>query len=142
MLADKQRGCHMWPMNAIALDWTGKPLTIDQMTIIQDAALDFEDHDNDSRLMFEHPLCAGMIECKGRTVFGEFRGMRFVATLDADDGKNRRYEFLLTDYYEKSFLRSAKRFWCVEPKKGRVTEVDAEVTRKTRTSSFKRSRLN
>lgn len=132
----------MGPLSAISINWTGTPLTSEQIMIIQDAALDFEQHDSDARLMFEHPSCDGMIECKGRMMHGQYRGTRFLASLDSADGKKRTYEFLLTDFYTKSELRAAKCFWHVEPRKKKITELDPDTTRRTRTTVYKRSRVN
>jgi hypothetical protein len=135
----------MVPLSAICINWTGKPLSSEQMLVIQDAALDFESHTEDERLIFEHPLVDGMIECKGRMQHGMYRGTRYVATLDGQDGKPRTFEFLLTDFYEKSALRSAKCFWHMEPQEdGSVkgTRVESAPIKHTRTMSARRSRAN
>lgn len=132
----------MIPMSAITINWTGTPLTPEQKVLIQDAALDFESHGTDERLVFEHPLCDGMIECKGRMTHGMYRGTRFVATLDGEDGKSRTYEFLLTDFYTREQRAKVKAFWMVIPSTGTRQEVDGDVIRKTKTLSSKRSRLN
>lgn len=132
----------MGQLTAITINWTGAVLSAEQMAVIQDAALDFDERTADARLVFEHPLCDGIIECKGRMQHVEFRGTRFLATLDSVDGTPRIYEFLLMDYYTKSQIRSAKRTWRVDTRNGKREEVDAGITRKTRTSTFKRSRTN
>ena len=132
----------MIPMSAITINWTGKRLSAEQQIIIQDAALDFEHHNNDERLVFEHELCDGWIECKGRMIHGIYAGTRYLATLDGDDGKPRTYEFLLTDFHEKSALRAAKVVWRFTPTDGKTEQVDNTIIKKTRTSSLKRSRLN
>lgn len=132
----------MIPMSAITINWTGLQLTAEQQIIIHDAALDFEHHNSEERLVFEHPLCDGMIECKGRMILGIYAGTRYLATLDGTDGKPRTYEFLLTDFHTKSSLRASEAMIRFTPATGASVRVESKITRKTRTTSLKRSRLN
>lgn len=132
----------MIPMSAVTINWTGKQLTGEQQIVIHDAALDFDGHGEDERLIFEHPLCDGMIECKGRMTHGMYRGTRFIATLDGTDGTPRTYEFLLTDYYTKEQRGKTKIVWKHVPAENSVEFIEAGVIKKTRTMSARRSRAN
>ncbi len=132
----------MQPLSAIVINWTGTPLSNEQMLVVQDAALDFESDDPDIRMVFEHPLCEGVIRCMGRLQHGAYRGTRFVATLDAEDGNARTFDFLLCDFYKRSVLRAAKFFWAIDPKTGTAERVETRRTRGVRTLAARKSRAN
>ncbi len=132
----------MYEMSAVTINWTGPQLTHEQQVIIHDAALNFDSEHAEERLVFAHPLCDGVIECKGRMLHGAFHGTRFIATLDGVDGERRIYEFLLTDYYKRSSREKVKSFWRHAVGTDTAEVTDADVIKKTRTSSAKRSRLN
>ncbi len=106
----------MFPMSSVVIDWSGKRLTGEQMLIVQNAAMEFDDAHDGSRLMFSHKLCDGLLQCKGRMQHGVFVGTRFVAYLDTEDGTERKYEFLLTDTYRKMRLPKGIGYAVIEPR--------------------------